>query len=136
MVTGPMPKNPKATRPKAKIGAANLKASGSKLTTGEPEYVAKRKLTNMSTRITRPIQKADMLPATKPERMLRDAPPCFEQLVTSRTWREVVLTKTLVNSGINAPATVPQLMMADNTHHKAGWDIALASLKSPKSTLL
>jgi len=28
MVTGPMPRKPKATRPKAKTGAANLKAVG------------------------------------------------------------------------------------------------------------
>ncbi len=28
MVTGPMPRKPKATRPKAKTGAANLNAGG------------------------------------------------------------------------------------------------------------
>src|SRR6266446_2990178 len=83
-----------------------------------------------------PIQKADMLPATKPERMFSDAPPCLEQLVTSRTWREVVLTKTFVNSGINAPATVPQLIMTDSTHHRAGWGVPAASAKSPRSSLL
>src|SRR6059036_862594 len=65
-----------------------------------------------------PIQNADMLPATKPERMFSDAPPCLEALVTSCTWRELVLTNTLVNSGINAPATVPQLMMAESTHQR------------------
>src|SRR5258706_9023302 len=84
----------------------------------------------------RPIQKAEKLPATKPDRMLSDAPPCFEQLVTSRTWRELVLPNTLVNSGISAPATVPQLMMTDSTHHKAGCGKPAASLKSPSSTLL
>src|SRR5258708_39636387 len=84
----------------------------------------------------RPIQKAEKLPATKPDRMFSDAPPCFEQLVTSRTWREVVLTKTLVNSGISAPATVPQLMITESTHHKSGWAAPLASLKSPNSSLL
>src|SRR5438105_15811906 len=84
----------------------------------------------------RPIQKAEKLPATKPERMFSEAPPCFEQLVTSRTCREVVLTKTFVNSGITAPATVPQLMMIDSTHHKAGWAMPEASLKSPSSNLL
>src|ERR1051325_8359393 len=90
----------------------------------------------MSTRITRPIQNADILPATNPERMLSEAPPCLEQFVTSRTWREVVLTKTLVNSGISAPATVPQLIIADNTHHSAGWARPAASLKSPNRSLL
>src|SRR6266404_8958647 len=90
----------------------------------------------MRTMITRPIQNADMLPATKPDRMFRDAPPCFEQLVTSRTWRELVLVKTLVNSGINAPAIVPQLIMPESTHHNAGWLAPAASLKSPNNTLL
>ena len=74
----------------------------------------------MSTMMQSPIQNAEKLPATKPDRMLSDAPPCLEQLVTSLTWRELVLTKTLVNSGITAPATVPQLMMMDSTHHKSG----------------
>src|SRR5580658_9997304 len=90
----------------------------------------------MSTMMQRPIQKAEKLPATKPDRMLSDAPPCLEQLVTSLTWRELVLTKTLVNSGMTAPATVPQLMMTDNTHHKSGCAIPAPSLKSPNSTLL
>src|SRR5258706_1351464 len=74
----------------------------------------------MRTMMQRPIQNAEKLPATKPDRMLSDAPPCLEQLVTSRTWRELVLTKTFVNSGITAPATVPQLMMIESTHHRSG----------------
>src|SRR6516162_9359836 len=86
--------------------------------------------------MTRPIQKAEKLPATNPERMLSDAPPCLEQLVTSRTWREVVLTNTFVYSGINAPATVPQLIMTERTHQRFGWAAPLASTKSPKSSLL
>ena len=47
--------------------------------------------------MTRPFQNAEKLPATKPERMLSDAPPCFEALTTSSTWPEVVEVKTLVN---------------------------------------
>src|ERR1043165_9597383 len=83
-----------------------------------------------------PIQNAEKFPATKPDRMFSEAPPCLEQLVTSRTCLEFVLTKTFVNSGISAPATVPQLMMHDSTHHSAGWAVPLASLKSPSSSLL
>src|SRR5436309_16096866 len=83
----------------------------------------------------RPIQTADMLPATKPERMFSDAPPCLEQFVTSRTCRELVLTNTLVNSGISAPATVPQLMMPDRTHQRFGWATPFMA-KSPSSSLL
>src|SRR5689334_4827109 len=86
--------------------------------------------------MTRPIQNAEKLPATKPDRMFSDAPPCLEQLVTSRTCREVVLTKTFVNSGINAPATVPQLMMTESTHHKSACALPVASTKSPSNTLL
>ena len=67
----------------------------------------------MSSMMTRPIQNAEKLPATRPDRMLSEAPPCLEQLVTSRTCLELVLTNTFVNSGINAPATVPQLMIID-----------------------
>ena len=40
----------------------------------------------------------------------------MEQLVTSRTWRELVLTNTLVNSGISAPAIVPQEIIIDSFH--------------------
>src|SRR5947199_573400 len=83
-----------------------------------------------------PIQNAEKLPATKPDRMFSEAPPCLEQLVTSRTWGEVVLTNTLVNSGINAPATVPQLMMTDSTHQRFGCAWPPASLKSPSRNLL
>src|SRR2546421_1009141 len=86
--------------------------------------------------MTNPIQKADILPATNPERIFKDAPPCFEQLVTSRTCRDVVLTNIFVNSGISAPATVPQLIIADSTHQSAGWATPAASLKSPSKILL
>src|ERR1700757_3522984 len=90
----------------------------------------------MSTMMTSPIQNADMLPATKPERMFSEAPPCLEQLVTSRTCRELVLTNTFVNSGITAPAMVPHEIMTDSTHHKSGCGKPEASLKSPRSNLL
>ena len=70
--------------------------------------------------MTSPIQNAEKLPATKPDKMFSDAPPCLEQLVISLTCCELVLVKILENSGINAPAAVPQEMIADNTHHKSG----------------
>src|SRR6478672_5418614 len=91
---------------------------------------------NIKSMITSPIQNADIFPATKPDRMFSEAPPCFEQFVTSRTCRDVVLTNTFVNSGINAPATVPQLIMVESTHHRSGCAIPRASLKSPSRTLL
>src|SRR6266704_3054228 len=118
MVTGPMPRKPKATRPNAKIGAAKANFAG--MIAIKAACVENCQAKNINTRMHKPIQNADMLPATKPERMFSEAPPCFEQLVTSRTWRELVLTNTFVNSGINAPATVPQLMIIDSTHQSAG----------------
>src|SRR5712671_7874828 len=90
----------------------------------------------MSVMMQRPIQNAEKFPATKPDRMFSDAPPCLEQFVTSRTCLELVLTNTLVNSGISAPATVPQLMMIESTHHKSVCVTPAASLKSPSNTLL
>src|SRR4051812_37241642 len=84
----------------------------------------------------RPIQNAEKLPATKPDRMFNEAPPCLEQLVTSRTCLELVLTNTLVNSGINAPATVPQLIITESTHHNSGVGVPAESLKSPSNNLL
>src|SRR5476651_909007 len=118
MVTGPMPKNPNATRPNAKIGAAKANSAG--MMDISAGLVENCHAVNMSTMMTSPIQKAEKLPATKPDRMFSEAPPCLEQLVTSLTCLELVLTKILVNSGINAPATVPQLMIADNTYQSAG----------------
>src|SRR5438445_9546704 len=90
----------------------------------------------MSTMMHRPIQNAEKLPATKPDKMLSEAPPCLEQFVTSRTCFELVLTKTFVNSGITAPATVPQLMITESTHQSAGCAVPAASVKSPSSSLL
>src|SRR5436190_7201271 len=84
----------------------------------------------------RPIQNAEKLPATKPDKMFSDAPPCLEQLVTSRTCLQLVLTNTLVNSGITAPATVPQLIITESTHHRDGCNTPLASAKLPSSILL
>src|SRR5437870_11018273 len=90
----------------------------------------------MSTMMHKPIQNAEKFPATKPDRMFSEAPPCLEQFVTSRTCLQLVLTKTLVNSGITAPAIVPQLMIVESTHHSAGCAVPVASVKSPSSSLL
>src|SRR5512137_2213039 len=118
MVTGPMPRKPNATKPNAKIGAARANCAG--MMDFSESWVENCQAVNMRTMMTKPIQNAEKLPATKPDRMFSDAPPCLEQLVTSRTWRELVLVKILVNSGMSAPATVPQLMITESTHHNAG----------------
>src|SRR5215475_6091055 len=84
----------------------------------------------------KPIQSAEKLPATKPERMFNEAPPCFEQFVTSRTCLEFVLVKTLVNSGINAPAMVPQEIIIESTHQSEGCAAPPTPAKSPNNSLL
>src|SRR5437764_15197233 len=64
-----------------------------------------------------PSQYAEKLPATRPERMFSDAPPSREELTISRTCRESVEVKTFTNSGITAPASVPQEMIEASFHH-------------------
>src|SRR5262245_32804237 len=53
----------------------------------------------------------------KPERTVSDAPPSREAVTTSFTWRDSVEVKTLTNSGMIAPARVPQVMMVESFHH-------------------
>src|SRR5271154_7181416 len=105
--------------------------SASKSAFCENRYAA-----NMSDKITSPIQNAEKFPATRPDKMFSDAPPWPEALVTSRTWREFVLTKNFVNSMMSAPASVPQDMIAASTHQRFGSAVPVAFWKSPSSSLL
>src|SRR5512133_3826598 len=73
---------------------------------------------NMSTRNTIPIQNALKLPDTNPERMPSDGPPSRAELTTSRQCRDFVLVNILVNSGIRAAPSVPQLIMHESTIHR------------------
>src|SRR6185295_3848178 len=66
-----------------------------------------------------PSQYAEKLPATKPERMLSDAPPSREEVTTSRTCRDSVEVKTFTSSGMMAPASVPQLITVESCHHRS-----------------
>ncbi len=70
----------------------------------------------ISSRIANPSQKALMLPATKPESTLSEAPPSLEEATTSRTWADSVEVKTFTSSGITAPARVPQLITLESFH--------------------
>ena len=65
-----------------------------------------------------PIQKALKLPATKPERMPREAPPSLAEVTTSRQWMDLELVNTFTSSGIKAAARVPQLMIMDKVNHR------------------
>ena len=59
------------------------------------------------------------MPATSPDRMLSDAPPSRDEVTTSRTWPECTEVKTLTNSGMIAPASVPQVITVESCHHSA-----------------
>src|SRR5436309_3073542 len=63
-----------------------------------------------------PSQYAEKFPATSPERMSSDAPPSRAEVTTSRTWPDSVDVNTLTNSGMIAPASVPQVMTVESFH--------------------
>src|SRR2546427_2206345 len=76
-----------------------------------------RYATMSSTEMVRAFQNTEKLPATRPERMVSEAPPSRVAATISRTWRELLLVNTLVNSGIKAAASVPHEMMVESFHH-------------------
>ena len=71
----------------------------------------------MSSSIANPSQKALKFPATRPDRILSDAPPSREEVTTSRTCPDSVDVNTFTSSGISAPASVPQVITVDSFHH-------------------
>ena len=66
--------------------------------------------------MTIPSQYALKLPAVNPDRMAREAPPSRAEVTTSRTWRDSVEVKILTNSGMMAPASVPQVITDESFH--------------------
>src|SRR5512141_3201485 len=71
----------------------------------------------MSAVMTRPSQKAEKFPAVSPARTLSDAPPSRDAVTISFTCPECMEVKTLIISGMIAPARVPQVMMVESFHH-------------------
>ncbi len=67
--------------------------------------------------IASPNQKALKLPATKPDKILSDAPPSSDEITTSRTCREFMEVNALTSSGMTAPARVPQVITDESFHH-------------------
>src|SRR5215475_12124537 len=67
--------------------------------------------------MTIPIQYAEKLPATSPERMLSDGPPSSDEVTISLTWLDSIEVKAFTNSGMMAPASVPQEIIAESFHH-------------------
>ena len=74
--------------------------------------------TVMSAVIAIPSQYALKFPATSPDRMFREAPPSRADVTTSRTCADPVYVKILTNSGMMAPASVPQVMTVDSFHQR------------------
>src|SRR2546425_6308559 len=74
----------------------------------------------ISTIIVIPNQNALKFPATNPDRMFSDAPPSRDEVTISRVCREPTDVKTFTNSGMIAPASVPQVMTSDSFHHSVG----------------
>src|SRR5437899_12769708 len=70
----------------------------------------------MRTTTAMPSQYAEKFPATRPERMSRDAPPSRAEVTTSRTWADSVDVNTLTSSGMMAPASVPQVMTVESLY--------------------
>src|SRR5690349_5656135 len=103
-----MPRKPKATSPNANTATAVAAEAVSSCATpaSDTQYA-----TAISPAMSSPSQKALKLPAVSPERTLSDAPPSRLAVTISLTWRDDVEVKILVNSGISAPAAVPQEMI-------------------------
>src|SRR6266566_6356236 len=109
MVTGPIPRNPKATSPNANTAGASIRVPRPVVLT--PKAMA------MSAIIASPNQNALKFPATKPDRMFREAPPSRDDVTISRTCRELVEVNTLTSSGMMAPASVPHVITSESFHH-------------------
>src|SRR3954471_3953970 len=110
IVTGPMPRNPNATRPNANTAGAIISAPN--------PVVLTRKPIDISAMIDIPSQYALKFPATSPDRMLSDAPPSCDDVTTSLTCAELTEVKTFTSSGMIAPASVPQVMTVESFHHR------------------
>src|SRR5690606_13479676 len=107
-----------ATRPNAKTGAAFIRLSSPIVLTSQAIPIRNTK--------TIPSQKALKLPATRPERILSDAPPSRHDVTTSRTCVDSVEVKSFTSSGMMAPASVPQVITVESFHQ---------SVPSPRSAM-
>src|SRR5262245_61882277 len=115
-----MPRKPKATSPSAKTAGASMSED-----IDGPHPLTKYAM-DISETMLSPSQYALKFPATKPARMLSDAPPSFEAVTTSRTWLDSTEVNTFTSSGMIAPASVPHVMIADSFHQ---------SVPSPRSAI-
>ena len=85
-----------------------------KLISEEKIYPANIKITNIN-----PVQKPEKLPATNPDKILSEAPPCSEALTTSLTCNDFGEVNIFVISGMTAAPKVPQEIIVAKIHHKS-----------------
>ena len=111
MVTGPIPRKPNATNPNAKTASASINFP--RPCVDIPYDIA------IKPTIPAPSQRHEKLPATKPERMFREAPPSRLEVTISLTCFDEVEVNTFTSSGINAPAKVPQEMIVESCHQRS-----------------
>ncbi len=122
IVTGPMPRNPKATSPNAKTAGASISAPRPVVLT--PKAMA------ISAIMVSPNQNALKFPATKPDRMFNDAPPSRDDVTISRTCAEWTDVKTLTSSGMIAPASVSAVW------YRAFANAAFRKYERPDATII
>src|SRR5206468_8780714 len=103
--------NPNATRTKVNTGATVIRLLRL------AHQMLKQYAMPISVAMLNPSQYALKLPATKPDRILSDAPPSREELTTSFTCDDSVEVNTFTSSGMMAPASVPHVMTVDSFHH-------------------
>ena len=72
----------------------------------------------MSNMMTIPVQKAEKLPETSPERMVNEDPPSREAVTTSLVCLAFGEVNIFVNSGMSAAPKVPQEMIREIKSHK------------------
>src|SRR6185503_18736012 len=86
--------------------------------------------------IATPFHRHEKLPATRPDRIVSDAPPSRDALTISATWRECELVNAFVSSGITAAASVPHEMMIDSFHHKPAARWPMITYEAPNVTAI
>src|SRR5437762_2702189 len=105
-----MPRNPNATNPNAKTAGASIML---------PRFmVLKMKAIDINPTMLNPSQYPEKFPATRPDKMFSEAPPSSDEVTISFTWLDSVDVNTFTNSGMMAPANVPQEMIEASFHHK------------------
>ena len=108
MVTGPMPRNPNATNPKAKTAGATMSVPSP----GRAHAISGCHQRRIA--MSKPIRAH--VARHKTGKNVQRRASLREEATTSRTWRDSMDVNTLTSSGITAPASVPQVITLDSFH--------------------